>query len=60
MLVVDDILATGGTVEATSKLVERLGGEIVGMSFIINLPFLGGSEKLNRYNLNWLVEYDSE
>jgi adenine phosphoribosyltransferase len=60
VLVVDDILATGGTVEATSKLVERLGGEIVGMSFIINLPFLGGSEKLNRYNLNWLVEYDSE
>lgn len=60
VLIVDDILATGGTVEAASKMVEKLGGEIIGMSFMVNLPFLGGSKKMSQYNLNWLVEYDSE
>lgn len=60
VLIIDDILATGGTVEATIKLIERLGGEIAGISFVVNLPFLGGSKKLNNYNLNWLVDYDSE
>jgi adenine phosphoribosyltransferase len=60
VLIVDDLLATGGTIEATIKLVERLGGEVIGISFIINLPFLNGSEKLKNYKLNWLVSYDSE
>jgi adenine phosphoribosyltransferase len=60
ILIVDDILATGGTVKATSKLVERLGGKIVGMSFLINLPFLGGSKKLNKYNIKYLVSYNFE
>lgn len=60
VLIVDDILATGGTVEAASKMVEKLGGEIIGMSFMVNLPFLGGSKKMSQCNLNWLVEYDSE
>jgi len=60
VLIVDDLLATGGTMEATTKLVERLGGEILGISFIVDLPFLGGSKKLSNYNLNWLVSYDSE
>ena len=46
--------------EATAKLVERLGGEIMGISFIVDLPFLGGSKKLSSYRLNWLVSYDSE
>ena len=60
VLIVDDLLATGGTIEATIKLVERLGGKIVGICFIIDLPFLGGSKKLDKYKLNWLVSYDSE
>lgn len=60
VLIVDDLLATGGTMEATIKLVEKLGGEIVGISLIIDLPFLGGSKKLSKYKLHWLVHYDSE
>lgn len=46
VLVVDDLLATGGTAEAGIKLIERLGGEIVGCAFIIDLPALGGRKKL--------------
>lgn len=46
ILVVDDLLATGGTAEAGIKLVERLGGEIVACSFVIDLPELGGRKKL--------------
>ncbi len=46
ILLVDDLLATGGTTEAGIKLVERLGGEIVGCSFIVDLPALGGRDKL--------------
>jgi adenine phosphoribosyltransferase len=46
ILVVDDLLATGGTAEAGIKLIERLGGEIIGCSFIIDLPDLGGRKRL--------------
>lgn len=46
VLLVDDLLATGGTAEAGIKLVERLGGEIIGCAFIIDLPDLGGRKKL--------------
>lgn len=46
ILVVDDLLATGGTAEAGIKLIERLGGEIIGCAFIIDLPDLGGRAKL--------------
>lgn len=60
VVIVDDLLASGGTAEAAAKLVEKEGGEVVGMIFMVNLPFLGGSEKLNRYNPKWLVEFDSE
>jgi len=60
VLIVDDLIATGGTIEATIKLVERLGGEIVGISYIIDLPFLGGSKKLSKYKFNKLISYDSE
>lgn len=59
-LIVDDLLATGGTIAATVEMVESLGGEIIGMSFIIDLPFLGGNEKLKKYNLKYLISYDSE
>jgi adenine phosphoribosyltransferase len=60
VLIVDDLIATGGTLTATIKLVEKLGGKVVGISTIIDLPFLGGSKKLKKYKLNWLVSYDSE
>ena len=60
VLIVDDLLATGGTVAATIRLIERLGGKIVGCSFIIDLPFLGGHKKLEKYNLHFLTSYDSE
>lgn len=46
ILVVDDLLATGGTAEAGIKLIERLGGEVVGCAFIVDLPDLGGRKKL--------------
>ncbi len=46
VLVVDDLLATGGTAEAGIKLIERLGGEIISTSFIVDLPDLGGRDKL--------------
>jgi len=60
VLIVDDLLATGGTIAASAEMVEKLGGKIVGMSFIIDLPFLGGSEKLKNYKLKYLIKYDSE
>ena len=60
VLVVDDLLATGGTLEATVKMIERLGGEVAGISYIVDLPFLGGSEKMSKYKLSWLVSYDCE
>lgn len=60
VIIVDDLLATGGTMMATVKMVEKLGGEIKGISFIVDLPFLGGSKKLKKYKLNWLVSYDKE
>ena len=53
----DDVLATGGTVEAIAGLVERLGGEVVGCCFIVELTFLGGRERLSKYDLHTLVEY---
>jgi adenine phosphoribosyltransferase len=46
ILIVDDLIATGGTAEAAAKLVQRSGGEVVGATFIIDLPELGGSKKL--------------
>ena len=53
----DDVLATGGTVEAIAGLVEQLGGEVVGVNFIIELTFLGGRERLSKYSLYSLVSY---
>jgi adenine phosphoribosyltransferase len=55
--IVDDVLATGGTAEATAHLVERLGGVVVGMAFLIELGFLEGRKRLSRYNLVSLVTY---
>jgi len=53
----DDVLATGGTVQAIRGLVELLGAEVVGACFIIELTFLGGRERLGEYDLHALIEY---
>ncbi len=60
VLMHDDLLATGGTMEAACKLVEKLGGEIVQISFLIDLTFLKGKEKLSKYEVHSLIEYNSE
>jgi adenine phosphoribosyltransferase len=60
VLIVDDLLATGGTVQATNKLVEKLGGEIVGLAFLIELSFLNGRAKLTGYDVFSVISYDSE
>ena len=53
----DDVLATGGTVEAIGGLVEQLGGEVVGVCFIIELTFLGGRDRVTKYPLYSLIQY---
>ncbi|MGB9773127.1 MAG: adenine phosphoribosyltransferase [Bacteroidota bacterium] len=60
VLVHDDLLATGGTVLAVCKLIERLGGEVAGLSFLIELDFLKGRQKLQQYNIHSLIHYSSE
>ena len=53
----DDVLATGGTVEAIAGLVEQLGGTVVGVNFVIELSFLGGRERLAQFDLFSLITY---
>ena len=60
ILIHDDLLATGGTVEAVCKMVEKLGGEIAGILFLVELSFLNGREKLNKYNVHSVVKIESE
>lgn len=60
VLLHDDLLATGGTAEAACKLIEKLGGKIMQVSFIIELSFLKGREKLKNYNVVSLVDYANE
>lgn len=58
VLIVDDVIATGGTAAASARLVERLGATVVGLSFVIELGFLGGRAKLEGYDVHALVVYD--
>jgi adenine phosphoribosyltransferase len=60
VLIIDDLLATGGTVAATIKLVKRLGGEIIGIGFLIELDFLNGRKKLAPYPVHSLIHYQGE
>lgn len=57
VLIVDDLLATGGTMDATIKLVEQLGGEVVGLAFIIELSELDGRKRIGDYPVHSLVTY---
>src|SRR5580658_2904178 len=58
VIIVDDLLATGGTMEATIKLVQQLGGEISGLAFAIELDFLKGRDKFPEYEVFSLLHYD--
>jgi adenine phosphoribosyltransferase len=57
-LIVDDVLATGGTASAAVRLVEQLGGEVAGLGFVIELAFLGGRAKLGEHDAMSLIEYE--
>lgn len=57
-LIVDDVMATGGTASATARLVERLGGDVVGMGFVIELEFLRGRRKLEGRDAVSLIRYE--
>jgi adenine phosphoribosyltransferase len=52
VLVVDDLLATGGTIEATTKLIRRLGGVVEHAAFVINLPEIGGEQRLKALDID--------
>jgi adenine phosphoribosyltransferase len=57
VLIIDDLLATGGTAAAVAKLVESLGGRVAGLGFLIELEFLKGREKLLQYDLHAVLKY---
>ncbi len=57
-MVVDDLLATGGTAKATCDLVEALGGEVVKVIFLVELPELGGRFKLKDYSVSSVLEFE--
>lgn len=58
VVIVDDLIATGGTIEAITKLVESLGGEVVKIIFLMELKGLKGREKLSRFDVDTVIQYD--
>ena len=60
VLICDDLLATGGTMDACAKLVEKLGGEVVGLAFLVELTDLKGREKIEEYDIFTLMEYTED
>ena len=59
-LIVDDLIATGGTIEATAQMVEKQGAQVAGIFSIIGLPFLNYTRKLNKYPTQTLINFDAE
>ena len=59
VLIVDDLLATGGTAKAVVELVEGLGGKVSGLHFLVELSFLNGRSKFEGYDVKSLITYDS-
>jgi adenine phosphoribosyltransferase len=57
VLIVDDLIATGGTAAATAALAEKMGAEVVGLSFAVELTALGGRGKLSRYKVHSVLQY---
>ena len=57
VLMIDDLLATGGTMAAACRLIEKIGGQIAGITFLIELKELAGREKLGSYNINTVISY---
>ena len=57
VLICDDVLATGGTAQATAKLVEKVGGRVCGLAFVIELEFLKGRERIGGYDVYSLLKY---
>ena len=60
VVLVDDLIATGGTIEAAAKLVEQLGGEVVKMLFVMELAGLKGRERLSRYDISSAIVYEGK
>lgn len=60
VVIIDDLLATGGTCSAAAQLVEKLGGEVVECAFVVDLPALKGKEKLKGYKIFRMVEFEGE
>ena len=60
VLIIDDLLATGGTVKATIELVEKLGGQVAGIGFVIELVDLKGKDKFKKYPVYSLVKFQGE
>lgn len=60
VVLVDDLIATGGTVEAAAKLIEKLGGEVVKMVFLLELAGLKGRERLDKYDVDSVVVYEGK
>ena len=60
VVIVDDLIATGGTIEAMIKLVERLGGKVVRICCLVDLPDLKGKEKLSKYDIRTIIEFAGE
>jgi adenine phosphoribosyltransferase len=58
VLIIDDLLATGGTAVAVAQLVESQGGHVAGLGFVVELDFLKGREKLSKYKVHSLLHYD--
>ena len=57
MLIVDDLIATGGTAKAVAELIEKMGGTVVGLAFLVELEFLNGRQKLQNYEVTSLLKY---
>lgn len=60
VLVIDDLLATGGSASAACHLIEKLGGDIVGLAFLVELRFLNGRSRLAAYDIFSMIQYDAE
>ncbi len=60
IVIVDDLIATGGTIEASTRLIEELGGEVVKVLFLIELPGLNGRARLEKYDVESIVSFDGE